>query len=354
MRKRGMISAMVVVSAFVLIILTSCGNTVSTIDGQFVENGYNNLVFNNGNLVRINNSLFYNYNETNDIFNYGLYEITSSGRKKIKVPDSFIFSDKLEGMQSYKEMLLIGSADDTNNIEAYSLTDESFTSIDFFADSFEKQVKQYYAFGNVVYVVTDSEVYEVLENTVERLFDRSVVRNLNVQPYSDESDVFCGMYFSKEKIYYIDAKSAWMCDFDTKSHETNKIFNTVIELSKLNLSIDNIDSQFFVIDDYVIFSVDQDGIMRFYAYSIPQKNTRLIDMDFDGLTHINTFNGQLVLGNEEDGLYLYDLEEGHIEKVSESGVSEIYVFDNKYIYFKTPSRNLYRFNSEEGSARRVL
>lgn len=338
-----------------MVFFTSCGNTVSSVDGQFIDNGYNNLVFNNGSLVRINNSLFYNYNETNDILHYGLYEITASGCEKIKVPEGFVLSDNLQGMQGYQEQLLIGSADTADqHIEAYSLKNHSFSSINLFTDRFEQQIKQYYVFGDAVYAVTDSEVYKVFKGKVEKLLDRSAVKNLNEQPYSNETDIFCGMCFTKDHIYYIHAESNCMCSLDTKSLETNELFDMELELSKLNLSEDHLDYQFMVIDNNIIFSCAQDNtITRFYAYNVLTKSTRQIDAYFDGLTHINAFNGQLVLGNEEDGLYLYDLETGDIQKVMESSVSEIYVVDDKYIYFKKPSRNLYRINPANGKTEKI-
>ena len=357
MKKFFIISVVCTAIILVLAVLLNIiliGKTNSYVDGQYVENGYNNFVFNNGNLVRIDDRLYYNYNETNDLLNYGLYEISEAGCEKIKVTENFVLSDGLYGMQGYNDLLLIGPADSDNKIEAYSIKDKSFSSYALIDGSFEKQIKQYYSFGDTAYAVTGSDVYKISDGTVDKIMDRSAVRNLNEQPYSDETDVFCGMYFTKDKIFYIDAKSGRMCRFDTDSRETQKLFDIEAELQKQNLSAGHLDYQFLVVRNYLIFLCSEETTTWFYTYDLQQNNIQKIDMDFDGLTQINVFNGQLVLSNDDNGLYTYDLENQTLNKLSDLKAAEIYVVDDKYIYYKNPSRRLYRINPDSGKTEKIM
>ena len=184
------------------------------VDGKYTDNIYNNLVLSDGNLVRIGNRLYYNYNETNDIFRYGLHEISDAGDKTLFKPpvSDFALSDILAGMQSYDNNLLVGipnycplsdenSTLKWNCIYSFNLDTGNPYVSKLLSDFSDEEILNYYVIQGKIYFATKTKVYLYSNDNYEKLMDVSDAVNINYQPYSREGDNFNGIYFNRENIY---------------------------------------------------------------------------------------------------------------------------------------------------------
>ena len=329
------------------------------VDGKYTDNIYNNLVLSDGNLVRIGNRLYYNYNETNDIFRYGLHEISDAGDKTLFKPpvSDFALSDILAGMQSYDNNLLVGipnycplsdenSTLKWNCIYSFNLDTGNPYVSKLLSDFSDEEILNYYVIQGKIYFATKTKVYLYSNDNYEKLMDVSDAVNINYQPYSREGDNFNGIYFNRENIYYISSSNNYFTVLETGSRKTKELFDMSILLQKCGISnVNQLDPLFAVVNGFAIFSISSfsdDLNSHYFKINLSNNEIEEINCKLTDFTVMNIYKDNLVLGSESDGLFIVDLKSNQYQQICNYKVKSVYVVDEKYVYFSDIHNKLYR------------
>lgn len=355
-----LIVPIVVIAFFIYLILfnTTYINFV-TVDGEVVDNSYNNAVANEeyemwSNLARIDNKIYYNYTN-NDVFKYGTYEISNNFTKRIYwdgisptptalnldvVGEGEILLDKVDGKvdyydiqkREYKPFIEIDNAE---------IKDKSHLSV-FYIDG-----KQYWYSGDdPMGIITRYKIYTYNNNRLNLIFSTDEIDKCLFGRPS-----FIGEYVYLTAINDNSNGDNYLYKYDTKN-------DTVVAKVKIG-------------DDYGNYSIVNDD----KAYSVINSNSENINncifvtdlnershkdiFDTVGYTVINGYDDLICMGvysdSDKNGLYIIDSKTDEVKRIySNQEVFGVYIIDDKWIYFTDANDKLYRITPDGEKLEKVF
>lgn len=352
MKKRRFVIIAVFILAFFLLIagvfiqsirLPQCS---ADITGNIVDNDYNNIL-SGGNLVRINNKLYYNY--TRSSLSYGLIEISKNGSRRIyweglktgsyhleypiRPHNGSLTMELEDGIKNY--------AADTNAFEEYM----PFNTIPEISLCFQE---------TDLGMVYESKVSPgVLGNLC--VYDGSSVKVIAEEIYSfyaDDCDIYyyvptspIGQSGEFRKYCMVDKTDVSVCEL----YNYSSVYTFVLERNYLlfkgrrNNDPNN--------PNYSVFKINLNNADKEVEF-VCCGDDSVSDYQYD-IQCLNVYNGTIYVGSHF-GLAAYDLSSNEKRELYGGLVEECYIVDDKWVYFVDGNASLWRVLQTGGNAELVF
>ena len=306
--------------------------TAVDVSGNIVDNDYNNYLT-SGNLVRIDDKLYYNY-EKND-FCHGLIEISSEGSKRIDWDGVTILQTdhKTHPIRKYDGKLLSHKHYDKNTITIFNFKTEKFEENESLNSIPESRLEFFKTDKGIVYITYD---IHSADN------DMAIYANSKQSILADDS--VSGFAVVGDDIYYSQShidEGVW----SDKIKKYNLIDESYTEICDLSVYLP---SNIFVENNILIFD-------SYYADN--QNGLYKIDLDFpnevetvylgDSMKRYNVFENKIYIATEK-GVICHDLETNESISLCDKYAEECYLVDDKWVYFKGKRSSLWRV-AQDGS-----
>ncbi len=320
---------------------------------------------NNTNLVKIGDRLYYNYepkDSFDDLFTYGLYEITSSGAKRVywggpKITDgSNLFRIDSAGDSLIRKFSDLPYNETPNGqIYKYNTFWHNFEVMNELSEAVPAPMRACrYVDGAYFYYLTNA-LYIQKEDKLEKIID--------VWQTDDESIPVTYKYFieSSDMVYYIkpdgkkpDEGASIFCSYTVSQKKES-------EIRKIELPADDI-AELYIDGDKIILGVVPE-------YSIEDNPLYMTSIEKDGeLTEVlndhSPFGGTIVYDgmvyfidfmSDSEGLYSVALNNpGKRNMLYEGRVMSIHIFDSQWIYFTDDKEVLYRITRDGKTLEKVF
>ena len=340
------------------------------IDGKYINNNFNNTIVGASEVVRQNNVIYYYYQPDGEHIKNGLYQISKVKTNRIYHPNVFSLKDPSNiYMQSSENEILVGSINDTpsgvnleenkkNYVVALDQSDNIFYNTTYL-DDFKDKINYYYLIGKEIYFATDNYIFFYSNGNYTKLLNVDEIYRYN--DYHNNPG-FNGWYLANKKIYYFSSSDGSFCSYDIISKITDKIFNQAYILSKTKTkSIDELNELFFIFDGKLLLTVSNTVFTsdittyKYYTLDLDNLNVDFIaENSFSEDFSINLYDDILYLGSDINGLRAINLNNNQIHSLTQNQSSNIYILDDKYIYYIDRSQSLYRITIDGKSEERIF
>lgn len=319
-----------------------------TLDNEIIDNDYNNQISTRGNLLKVENKLYYYYG--NHEFRYGLYEISNEAIHRIywRGVDMYIltaspgpgpmmkYSNEIVSLNPYKLISPAGLKSgqityfDRETYEYEPYYNFPFTPTDDLFYYFQIKNNQIYYMANANY---ENRIYDDETNSLYLLENNKL--KLLIERISNV------YYIDDEKIYYFlsktDSESILML-YDIKTEQTKELLTVQTPIQKISTIIVDHNTLFYY-NYEAIFKIDLNklSIEEYFANSC--------------CNGFNYYNQEIFVsvGSDENpkdsnknGLYIINTETNIQTKIYSKAVDDIYILDPIWIYFTDNNANLYR------------
>lgn len=324
---------------------------------KYSDNNYNNAYLSEGNLVRIDDKLYYNYDPNDSVFRYGLYEISQDGNKRIYWDGpSFEPGNNLFKMQVHNDYLLASDYDAeitsqsvssngllsqfNGNIYFLDLQNNAIEKLYSLKNDEIKKFKYFYIIDGSIYIFTDKSIY-ISEDGVNitKVFDK-----LNDVVNKTAYEKLC--YISNEKLLYIN-DDLFLIEYDMKSQKEVSSIN----LSEISTDIDAF-RDVFVCDNKIIVSTYENS--SFEAYAIDSDIKQIYKKTHEPYYYINSYNDKILVSSPSGGLDVLDVRKTDIENLVPSGVCDTYIIDDEWVYYVNSKGALCRINNKSNESEKVF
>lgn len=316
------------------------------ITGNSIDNNYNNYLA-GGNLVRINNKLYYIY--LNNEISYGVIEISKDGSRRIFWEGVYLSAlNFLYRIRPYSGELIMGSSD--NEITYYALDTNAF-----------EEYKPFKAIPEMTLCFQETDLGLVYESKVEPgcngslcLYDRNTMKVIveeNVEAfYVDGNDIY----------YYI----------PNQLHDSGEI-RKYCTVDKTDIAVCELNGyislySFMIENNYLIFGARRVDDANNPDYSIFKINLHSEDKEVEVLYRgddsvsdyqydicgWNAYNGTIYVASHS-GLSAFDVSTNERHDLYDRYVEDCYIVDDTWVYFVDRKAVLWRVPQSGGSAERV-
>lgn len=319
-----------------------------------------NTQYNSGDLIKIGDKLYYNYEPTDsldDLLTYGIYEISSLGSSRVywkgpqfhPCPSSNLFSLKaIEGEIIADGTTLLYDENNTVEIQKYNLFTKRLETYRKLETAYGEEPRNFEYIDGVYFYESLNSLYMEKDGKLEKLFDTGYHGEAGPNTFSVNGNIlretinlnnFC--YVSKDELYY--AKSledtTTVCRYNIPDKKET-------EIAKLNYPADDV---------FNLFITDGKAVVDTYNFSATDSKPRLylIDTESDeepteilkehNLSYMSesiaVLDGYFYIGsdgnyNSEKGILAVDLNNpDNPKKIYDGAVSSIHILDNEWIYF---------------------
>ena len=293
-------------------------NVQTSISGNPVQNYYNNYLA-GGQMCRVGNTLYLNYYKTNH--NYGLLEIQEKRCRRVfwrgpqlfaintNIPDIFQDQSKLYQVQ--------------NPYRAYDPVKNKF-----YKDAQKVTVSPFY---NKEHYFYQSQIRGISSDLIEvNGNQKKVIENGN-------ADL---LYLTKNAIYYIcksdinSHQNGVLIQYDTGSKKKTKLFTWSPG------SRDSI--QNFIVENDNIIIETTNSLLLLQLTTHTKQNLRF---EYRRVNSLNAYNNQVYVC-AENGVFRYDLNLQHTDKLSSITGDQIYIVDDTWVYVRTKDYSWYRIRQD--------
>ena len=320
----------------------------AVIAGTIVDNDYNNYL-SNGNLVRIGDTLYYNY--VRSPFAYGLMEISESGSKRIY----------WEGLKSgyYRVsfplrqcdgQLLMAPDEQTLFYSRKTKKFELYTApspIESLPICYQKSDDK------IIYLVRDNPESPQNERRRILLYQDGAITELAAAP------AIYTFYMVGNDVYYLIQLDYEEFEF----RKYNLLDKTDISIRKLYCYTEVYN--FIIEGDYLVFAGCNE-LQNYAPYSIFKFNLNSSDKTVEtvqsgkphasdymfDITAFNAFNGHIYVASMF-GLTAYDVVTNESQRLYDGYVEECYIVDDTWVYFVNDNAELWRIPQIGGTAEKV-
>ena len=371
--KRKTKVVLIVISVFVLLCIPAVYYVINPfyfksikIESTTCDNLYNNIHSNISNgLVQVDNKLYYNY--IGDPLKYGTYEISDGVTKRVYWEGFDINGGKtLDLDKFYNGKFLKPHFTDKSNFEVdfYNLSNQKFEHCFTVNNPNNAELNGgfFIAEGVQYYYTSDCEtktptLYRYADNKLELVLSKELInlQNYNIEWYdngymyistinntpSDDANADCNYYICK---YDIDNKKIVervRIPVTVEEYYSDKFTGCVL------IQNDKIYSRRILTNKDIIFVTD-----------INNGTSKTVFESTDGSVIINGYGDTVYFGVEygkNNGLYELNnktLEIKHILKNTD--VSKLYLVDDKWIYYNSDSRDLFRITTDGKTVEKVF
>ncbi len=320
-----------------------------TVSNNTIDNSYNNRVTNHvDSLVQKDGKLYFKY-QGNSGLNCGVYQISSLGSKRIlldlgEYPFDVMafFYPEADNFFEYDDKFIIkptyGNKNSLSTINSLLCTPKKYCDFETIDGN---QVYNTEVYKGELYCFAGKSVYKYSSGNYEKKadFPQALIENVNLIDAGQE------YYFYDDKIYF-PLKNEGKYDIYSISLNDNKcvkICSTPIKADIHNFVIEG---------DYALIGVwsistppDDYGEVNLYRVNLNSAKTEVLMND---VCRFNCFNNKLyVYGgfDNNQGLYIVDIESKATEKIYDDDVQSIFIFDKDWIYFTNNYNVLYRIST---------
>lgn len=353
------ISAIVVLSLLVVFLLiTSKFNKKFYNEESTVDNNYNNSVLSNGDVVMLNNNLYFNYNGYDSIFFFGLYQINQNGSSRVYWSGpSFSPGNDLCNLKCFNSTLLDGVIDDVyliknentlsseikNNIYSFDVSDNSFKL--FSTIKSNSTVNGYEVVKNKFYFFTDTDICISDDGiNIKSVFNNvKDIKKINIM--SEES-----CYINENSIFYI-SQDGCLKNYDT--YLQKYIWSK--SLNSLSVSLDDV-YKVFANDEYVFIVTSNGDSLEIYKTPCDSLNVAFEKFYSKKIEtpNINSYGNKIFISSDATGLDVIDTSDNSSRNILNSGVRDTYVFDEKYLYYIDMSGALNRIRLSDEKTEKIF
>lgn len=323
-----------------------------------------NIPFGRDDLVKIGDKLYYNYEPKGSFderYVYGLYEITSSGARRVywggpRISDS----SNLFGLDTAEDSL-IGefsefTYDETSNGQVYKYNTfwHNFEIINELSEATPAHMRACKYVDGAYFYYLPNALYIQKEDKLEKITDAWQI--------NDDTIPVVYRYFieSKDLVYYIkpdgekpDEETSILCSYSIPQKKET-------EIRKIELRSENI-AELFIDGDTMILGLEFENTLDSPLYmSSIDKNDELIKIldDHSGFGGTIVYDGMIYsidFYSDSNGLYSIDL--SNVEKrnkLYDGEVMSVHIFDSKWIYFTNDKAVLYRITHDGKTLEKVF
>lgn len=314
------------------------------ISSNYVDNRYNNCCLSDGNVIEINNKLYFNYNGNDSIFFYGIYEIGDNNSKRIYWDGpSFSPGNNLYKLQVYNNNLLFSNyTGDTSyevsqneiipqfdeNIYSFDLQKHQVNKLYSLKSEDEACEGYYYIINNKIYVFSNDKIYVSDDGiSVEELFS-GLSSAVNKTAY----EKLC--YISDDTLIYVSNDNN-LVKYDLLKNEQIGM----LSLSSISNNTDNYGEVFICNGKSIITTYDGDIIS---VYDVSEKPKLIYSKQSTDYYSINSFEDNVFISSKSIGLDMIDIKTGDTKTLVNTNVNDTYIFDDKWVYYVDSSGILNR------------
>lgn len=315
-----------------------------------IDNGYNNYYLSEGNIVNIENKLYFNYNGKDSIFMYGLYEISDNSSKRIfwNGP-SFEPGNNLYKLQKINDCLLFSNYTDDNT---YSISGNEITpqfsgdiiNLDLQTNDLNKLHSisingnpccgYYYIIDNKIYIFTDDKIYISEDGlTVVEIFS-GLADVVNKTAY----EKLC--YISDNSLFYI-SNDNYLIEYDLLKKKQRH----AVSLSGISNNPNNY-GELFTCDEKVIITFYKGDYVS--VYTVDNEADLIYIKESNDYYYINSCNNKIFVSSKSIGLDMIDIKACNTKTLVKTNVCDTYIFDDKWVYYVDTNGYLNRINHIEG------
>lgn len=313
-------------------------------DTNCIDNRYNNCYLSEGNIVDIEDKLYFNYNGKDSIFMYGLYKMDDSSSKRIYWNGpSFEPGNNLYKLQTINDCLLFSNY--TNN-NTYSVSGNEIIpqfsgdiiNLDLQTNDLNKLYSisingnpcygYYYIINNKFYIFTNDKIYISEDGlTVAEIFS-GLSNVVNKTAY----EKLC--YISDNTLLYI-SNDNYLVEYDLLKKEQK----CAINLSEISNDANNYGE---------LFACDEKAVITFYndeyvsVYAVDDEINLIYKKESNDYYYINSYNNKILVSSKSIGLDKIDIRTGNTKTLVKTNVCDTYIFDDKWIYYVDANGNLNR------------
>lgn len=321
-------------------------------------------------LIRKDDKLYYNY--YGNIFNSGTYEISSQGSSKKRNADvsfkSFMPTIFMERLLRYKDKVITEPNSDNEFFWVDTKTGDysSKPAICFNCSQNEEYISEN-IFDNEIYVLTNysHSIYKDSDNDFSKLYKYTgegfkCVYEFNgiITCYSIHKDIVYWVIETNGK------NNLYRCDFNSDKGE----FIT-------DLDYPYIESLYCGNNSVYICYTNKDTNEGISAFENVNYNFDLLNIKSGKHTNIISKDNNIWLGGTgvvaicyknnlyvcsdmkrttKGGLYVYSMNESRLKQLSDIKASNMWVLDNKYVYFSDENKTLYRVTQDGNTTEKVF
>lgn len=333
-----------------------------TVDGEMVDNSYNNAVANEeyemgSNLARIDDKLYYNY-VSNDPFKYGTYEISNHFTKRIYWEGISISASTLNLNVIGDGNILLNEGIGYGKVDYYDIQENEYKPfIELDSDTIKDKphLCVFYIDGKQYWYSGDDPM--------------GIITRYNIYTYENNK---LNLYFSTDEID--------KCRFSAPNFDGNYIYLEAINddsnncenyLYKYDVQNDKVIDKVKIDDNYgnyIIIGNDK-TYSTIHSDSSKEKNSVVVTdisakkqkeiFDTIGSTVINGYGDLVCMGvysdSDKNGLYIIDHKTDEVKQIyNNKEVFGVYIIDNKWIYFTDADDKLYRITPDGETIEKVF
>lgn len=351
MKKAVIISvgSVLLVLVIVILILNLFPNGRYYQDTNCIDNGYNNYYLSEGNLVDIEDKLYFNYNGRDSIFMYGLYEIGNSSSKRIYWNGpSFEPGNNLYKLQTINDCLLFSNYTDDNtysvsgneiipqfsgDIIKLDLQTNDLNALHSISINGSPCYGYYYIIDNKIYIFTNDKIYISEDGIAVVEIFSELADVVNKTAY----EKLC--YISDNTLFYI-SNNNYLVEYDLSKKKQKH----AVSLSKISNTPNNYGE---------LFTCGEEPIITFYngdyvnVYTVDDEANLIYKKESNDY-YINSCNNKIFISSESIGLDMLDINTCNTKTLVKANVCDTYIFDDKWVYYVDTDGYLNRINQTEG------
>lgn len=318
---------------------------------EYVDNTYNNLVLSGGDLTRIEDKLYFNYDCGNATFGFlkmGLYEINSDGSSRMIDDHRFYFGalDPMFRLTNKDNNLLMAQLDNITYLNF--VVENGQDGINRYNPDTQKSERLYTP--NIPkpesmnsYIVDGDKIYYITESKIYVSDDGVNLTEVFANVHSIYQPIFSKLYYiSNNYIYYItkEHKVLYVKKYDMSNHKQ-------VWEKEINFVSDEISDIFVYNDNIIITCHDEHYCYSIYKMKDNETEFSLLYSDNEPQEYfINSYKDKIMLSAEEKGLITVDINTSAVNKLIDKGVMSTYVIDNEWIYYTDKTGRLHRISND--------
>ncbi len=335
--KRGCIATVITVMSVIAIIIAVIAigfaircNVVPTgkftVDEQISDNSYNNANLSSGELVMLNDKLYYNFFGGDSEYQYGTYEIDSSGSRRVQWNGPSINNPHLNSFEPYKGNLLMDEITVTGSIHRFNPDTGSQEGFINLKDAEQNKYRTFVIIDGRMYIFSDEKIFVSDDAVITKLvFD-------NLEDIAERDEKL--LYIKDNYITYVSKdEHIKKYNFKTKKYVLNK--KLTLDYGDAESLLDYINNVFIVEDKIMLNCGDEE---KQIIYNITDNCKVVYSCDYKSSgrnpnDYVNVYKNKIYLLNTDNGLDVVDVDTGKVCNVVKSGVEEVYIFGDKWIYY---------------------
>ncbi len=340
--KRGCIATVItvicVIALIIVVIVISFAircNVVPTgkftLDEHISDNSYNNTNLSSGELVMLNDKLYYNFYGGDSEYQYGTYEIESTGSRRVQWGGPSIKVPYLDRFEPYKGNLLMDEITVTGSIHRFNPDTGSQEGFINLKDAEQNEYRTFDIIDGRMYIFSDEKIF-VSDDAVNTklVFD-------NLEDIAERSEKL--LYIKDDFLTYVSKdEHIKKYNFKTKKYVLNKkliLDELVIDYGESGGLLDYINI-LFVAEDKIMLNCGDEEKQIIYNITDNCKVVYSCDYKSSGRNpndYVNVYKNKIFLLNTDDGVDVVDVDTSKMCNVVKSGVEEVYIFGDKWIYY---------------------